>query len=381
MAGNLNILDVRDQMPNYVVYKDWQRSGAILGIAAHHSATADRETGAPTGDALTFFNYHVHERGWAHGGYNYVIRGDGVIEYALDEKIAAYHAGFKDPDDSYGLERGQYWNNHYLAVCLAGWFSSGRTWRDEQGEVHPIPDQFTSPSPAQMTSLLGLLRHLMARYSIPAENVRGHRELMGSHTQCPGLELDPAVLRARLREPEPAEPPEVVELPEPEPGEHVVILPGEEYLEPALGYIWRFSPDVTFAADAAVGRWLYVTVVGPPSGVSEDQVAALQAGGARLVQRVAGADPTTTQVILDRLVAQDRRFLSPDDIPPPLPEPEPATYTVQPGDTLSSIARQLYGKASLWRIIFDANRDILDDPGRIRSGQVLRIPPYELNTL
>lgn len=376
MASNLNILDVRDQMPNYVVYKDWQRPGAILGVAVHHSATADRETGAPSGGALTFFNYHVHERGWAHGGYNYVIRGDGVIEYALDEKIAAYHAGFKDPSDSYGLEHGQYWNNHYLAVCLAGWFSSGRTWRDENGMVHTIPDQFTSPSQVQMTSLIGLLRQLMAKYSIPLENVRGHRELTGSHTQCPGLNLDPAVLRSRLREPEPVEPlPDDIGLLRPGPGEHVVILPNEDYLQPALGYIWRFSPDVTFAANAAVGRWPYVTVVGPPSGVSEDQIAALQAGGARLVQRVAGDDPISTQAILDRLVAQEKRFLSPGDVPPPAPEPEPGTYTVQPGDTLSSIARQVYGKASLWRVIFDANRDILDDPGRIKPGQVLRIPP------
>jgi LysM repeat protein len=376
MANNLNIVDVRDQMPNYEVYKDWQRSGAILGVAVHHSATADPETGVPTGDALAFFNYHVHERGWAHGGYNYVIRGDGVIEYALDEKIAAYHAGFKDPNDSYGLEHGQYWNNHYLAVCLAGWFTNGRTWRDAEGTVHPIPDEFTSASQAQMTSLVGLLRHLMAKYSIPVENVRGHRELTGCHTQCPGLNLDPALLRAQLREPEPGEPPpEDAELPEPEPGEHVVILPGEDYLEPALGYIWRFSPDVTFAADAAVGRWPYVTVVGPPSGVSEAQIAALQQGGARLVQRVTGDDPLTTRAILDRLVAEGKRFLSASDVSPPSPEPEPTLYTVQPGDTLSSIAKQVYGKTSLWRVIFDANRDILDDPGRIKPGQVLRIPP------
>ncbi len=376
MTNDLNILDVREQMPNYEVYKDWQRPGAILGVAVHHSATADRETGAPTGDALTFFNYHVHGRGWAHGGYNYVIRGDGVIEYALDEKIAAYHAGFKDPNDAYGLEQGQYWNNHYLAICLAGWFAEGRTWRDEGGGVHPIPDQFTRPTPAQMRSLLRLLRHLMVKYSIPVENVRGHRELTGSHTQCPGLNLDPAALRGQLREPEPDEPaPEEVELPEPEPGEHVVILPGEDYLEPALGYIWRFSPDVTFAADAAIGRWPYVTVVGPPSGVTEAQLAALQQGGARLVQRVAGDDPITTQALLDQLVAQDKRFLSVGDVPPPPAEPEPTTYTVQPGDTLSSIARQVYGKAGLWRVIFDANRDILDDPGRIKPGQVLRIPP------
>jgi nucleoid-associated protein YgaU len=50
------------------------------------------------------------------------------------------------------------------------------------------------------------------------------------------------------------------------------------------------------------------------------------------------------------------------------------TYTVASGDTLSHIAKHFYGKASRWQAIFDANRDQLDDPDRIRPGQVLKIP-------
>ena len=49
-------------------------------------------------------------------------------------------------------------------------------------------------------------------------------------------------------------------------------------------------------------------------------------------------------------------------------------YTVRKGDTLSHIAQAHYGKASQWRRIFDANRDVLDDPDRIQPGQVLKIP-------
>ncbi|MGY1457984.1 MULTISPECIES: LysM peptidoglycan-binding domain-containing protein [unclassified Luteimonas] len=49
-------------------------------------------------------------------------------------------------------------------------------------------------------------------------------------------------------------------------------------------------------------------------------------------------------------------------------------YTVQAGDTLSHIAKAQYGKASQWRRIFDANRDQLDDPDRIKPGQVLKVP-------
>ena len=50
------------------------------------------------------------------------------------------------------------------------------------------------------------------------------------------------------------------------------------------------------------------------------------------------------------------------------------TYTVQAGDTLSHIAQRVYGKASRWHAIFDANRDQLDDPDPIRPGQVLTLP-------
>lgn len=50
------------------------------------------------------------------------------------------------------------------------------------------------------------------------------------------------------------------------------------------------------------------------------------------------------------------------------------TYTVQRGDSLSRIAKELYGDASEWRHIFEANRDIITNPDLIHPGQVLRIP-------
>lgn len=50
------------------------------------------------------------------------------------------------------------------------------------------------------------------------------------------------------------------------------------------------------------------------------------------------------------------------------------TYTVVKGDSLSKIAKNVYGKASLWRKIFEANQDQIKDPDLIFPGQVLRIP-------
>jgi len=50
-------------------------------------------------------------------------------------------------------------------------------------------------------------------------------------------------------------------------------------------------------------------------------------------------------------------------------------YTVVKGDSLSRIAKQIYGDGNAWTRIFEANRDQLEDPDRIQPGQVLRIPP------
>jgi nucleoid-associated protein YgaU len=54
-------------------------------------------------------------------------------------------------------------------------------------------------------------------------------------------------------------------------------------------------------------------------------------------------------------------------------------YTVVRGDTLSKIAQEHYGRASLYSIIFEANRPMLEHPDKIYPGQVLRIPPPEVN--
>lgn len=50
------------------------------------------------------------------------------------------------------------------------------------------------------------------------------------------------------------------------------------------------------------------------------------------------------------------------------------TYTVKAGDTLSKIAKELLGDAKAYPRIFEANRDQLSDPDKIKPGQVLKIP-------
>ncbi|MDX2132532.1 MAG: LysM peptidoglycan-binding domain-containing protein [Planctomycetota bacterium] len=67
----------------------------------------------------------------------------------------------------------------------------------------------------------------------------------------------------------------------------------------------------------------------------------------------------------------------PDPSPTPTPPPAGAerTYVVKSGDTLSGIAKSVYGDPRLAGVIFDANRDVLDDEHSLKIGQTLRIPP------
>lgn len=66
------------------------------------------------------------------------------------------------------------------------------------------------------------------------------------------------------------------------------------------------------------------------------------------------------------------------EVPPPAPEepePEPAEYyEIVSGDTLGAIAKRYYGKASAYMKIYEANKDIIENPDRIYPGQKIIIP-------
>ncbi len=176
---------------------------------------------------------------------------------------------------------------------------------------------------------------------------------------------------------------------QPQPGEHVLLLAdSDQYLQAALGYIRRFAPDFTFAVDKVAGRWAYVTVVAPPDVVPDTVLDDIRGAGARLVERVVGPTVAETKTRLNEMARRGQRFLTaiapppqeeppaagPDDQPAPPPAGLPQTYTVQPGDTLSKIAKELYGDFRLWTLIYEANRDQISDPSLIRVGMELKIP-------
>lgn len=50
-------------------------------------------------------------------------------------------------------------------------------------------------------------------------------------------------------------------------------------------------------------------------------------------------------------------------------------YTVQPGDSLSKIAKKIYGESGRWKEIWEANRAKIPNPDLIHPGLELQLPP------
>jgi LysM repeat protein len=56
-------------------------------------------------------------------------------------------------------------------------------------------------------------------------------------------------------------------------------------------------------------------------------------------------------------------------------KPKTVYYTVQAGNTLSSISGKLYGNQSDWPVLYYANQSNLSSPNSISVGQQLKVPP------
>ncbi|MGD9688492.1 MAG: LysM peptidoglycan-binding domain-containing protein [Phycisphaerales bacterium] len=117
-------------------------------------------------------------------------------------------------------------------------------------------------------------------------------------------------------------------------------------------------------------------------------------GDRRLAGAIAAANPmvspnklivgrTVLRIPLDPKNIQGREVtIAPPAAKAPEKQPDPVpaarateVYVVQPGDTLSGIAKAKYGRSALWEMILEANSDVLTDPAKLRPGMKLRIPP------
>ena len=99
-----------------------------------------------------------------------------------------------------------------------------------------------------------------------------------------------------------------------------------------------------------------VTVRGSTASQEEKEKIAVALGNVKGVSRV---DDQTAVISPD----QDQ------------PASQTRFHTVEKGDTLSAIAKKVYGDPNRYPAIFEANKPMLKDPNKIYPGQVLRIPP------
>jgi N-acetylmuramoyl-L-alanine amidase len=133
----------------------------------HHSA------GPANQSIQAIHDWHRHTLKWAGVGYNLLQTPDG-----------RWHEG--RGLDAVGSHAVSY-NQSTVGLCLIGNF-----------EDHPVP-------PARYDSLVEMCAFLLLRYDLAPVDIRGHKELPGARTLCPGKHLDLSGLRrdvaARLHTP------------------------------------------------------------------------------------------------------------------------------------------------------------------------------------
>jgi nucleoid-associated protein YgaU len=159
---------------------------------------------------------------------------------------------------------------------------------------------------------------------------------------------------------------------------------------------------ISFIADAGEKLLGASSAPGPPTGAATPNVDALNAAaGAAIAKYVAsqhlsaqnlgikydGASKTVTVSGTAPDLATKEKILlccgnvhsvaKVDDQLTVAQSSAPAStfYEVQTGDSLSKIAKSVYGDANAYMRIFEANKPMLTDPNKIYPGQQLRIPP------
>lgn len=55
-------------------------------------------------------------------------------------------------------------------------------------------------------------------------------------------------------------------------------------------------------------------------------------------------------------------------------EPSFTEYKIEKNDTLQKISQKFYGTTKRWNELYQANKDVIKDPNRIKPGKTIRIP-------
>ena len=146
-------------------------------------------------------------------------------------------------------------------------------------------------------------------------------------------------------------------------------LDEDKIREHIMGLGLKLKPFGVFADE----KKKMVSLVGWAETLQDKEKAILAAGNIKGVEKVDDRIKVGTPPVRQQATKAEA---APGDAPEPDSAEQPTSrfYTVQSGDTLSKIAREYYGSANKYPLIFEANKPMLANPDRIYPGQVLRIP-------
>ncbi len=152
--GN-KFVDLRDPIPGDSFNWSWIRPlSQVNYLAIHHTAGPDTQTP----DEIA--NYHINSNGWGGIGYHFLIAKDGTVYYVGDISTARANVANL--------------NEQVLGICLIGNFTEGRVPTQQQlDSAHKICDFFINNYPPLVNVNSW-------------DTVRGHKELPGQSTTCPG---------------------------------------------------------------------------------------------------------------------------------------------------------------------------------------------------
>lgn len=151
--GN-KFVDLRDQIPGDSYNWSWVRSLSEVNFLAIHHSASDNQT------PQDIANFHINNNGWGGIGYHFVIDKNGVVFYVGDISTARANVANL--------------NEQVLGICLIGNFTKAQVPTQEQlDSAHKLCEFFIKnyDDLANVTSW---------------DKVRGHKELPGQSTNCPG---------------------------------------------------------------------------------------------------------------------------------------------------------------------------------------------------
>lgn len=187
---------------------------------------------------------------------------------------------------------------------------------------------------------------------------------------------DPSETASSPRRPEPSEPtPEMPATAAP-PSEAVSAAssepspPAEPELPPLPSP--RASPE---RKSAAVKEHIERALVGQAESVQAEVGVRVDDGIAYLIGTV---DSATTRELVSTAAGQAFGIRAVDARGVAVERRLPPTHIVMQGETLSALARRVYGRGGAWRRIYEMNPGI--DPNLIRVGQPLSMPPAPAST-